>query len=149
MCVYVASEETGDFLVYPEQDLPDGYDPRERPWYKDSMAMSEKTQISEPYIDAFTGGVIVTITHTLVDGSGVFGMDLSLEALSKLTDGIKIGSQGYPIVLSAEGNYLVHPEIAPGTKAEGRWVQSLLEKTMARQQKAVIKLILQRMEKRG
>ncbi|MEH7389834.1 methyl-accepting chemotaxis protein [Bacillus sp. JJ1474] len=128
MVVYIGLEENGDFFSYPEQDLPDGYDPRKRPWYIGSKAKSNETFITEPYIDAFTGGVIVTIAHTLEDGSGVFGMDLSLEALNKLTDGIKIGKNGYPILISAEGNYLVHPEIEAGEKAEGSWVQPLLEK---------------------
>ncbi|WNS75236.1 methyl-accepting chemotaxis protein [Bacillus sp. DTU_2020_1000418_1_SI_GHA_SEK_038] len=128
MVVYVALEENGDFLAYPEQDLPDGYDPRVRPWYIGAKAQSGEPLITEPYIDAFTGGVIVTIAHALEDGSGVFAMDLSLQALNKLTEGIKIGKAGYPILLSAEGNYLVHPKIEAGTKEEGSWVQSLLEK---------------------
>ncbi|MBU8880863.1 methyl-accepting chemotaxis protein [Bacillus sp. FJAT-29790] len=123
-----AGTEMGEFMVYPPTDLPEGYDARKRPWYIEAKPMKGKAIITEPYVDAFTGNVLVTIAQELKDGSGVIGIDLNLDAVTEVTSGIKIGKDGYPIVLSAEGNYLVHPTEETGAKAEGSWVQPLLEK---------------------
>ncbi|KAB2336833.1 methyl-accepting chemotaxis protein [Cytobacillus depressus] len=123
---FVGSEE-GEFILYPNHKMPDGYDARKRDWYTLAKAASGRTIVTEPYKDAFTGDILVTVAHALEDGTGVFGIDLSLEALRSLTEGIKIGNKGYPVILSADGNYLVHPEFEPGTKAEGSWVQPVLE----------------------
>jgi methyl-accepting chemotaxis protein len=125
--IYIGSEKK-DFLIYPHQDVSADYDPRERPWYIEAKKKEGQTIITEPYIDAFTGKVLITIAQTLNDGSGVIGIDLDLDALKNVTSGIKIGREGYPAILSAQGMYLVHPTEKPGTKIKGSFVKKLLEK---------------------
>ncbi len=55
--------------MWPADELPEGYDPRERPWYKDAVAAKAST-LTEPYQDAASGKLIVTVaTPLLRDGS--------------------------------------------------------------------------------
>ncbi|WP_147475006.1 MULTISPECIES: hypothetical protein [Pseudomonas syringae group] len=42
--------EKGEFLTFPSSKMPDGYDPRARPWYKNAVAAAGTT-ITEPYMD--------------------------------------------------------------------------------------------------
>ena len=123
-----AGSELGNLLIYPSADLPAGFDARTRPWYIKAKSMDGKAIITEPYVDAISGEVLVTIAQKLKDGSGVIGIDLSLSALKEITNGIKIGRDGYPFVISAEGRYLVHPTKKPGTMASGTWVKPMLSK---------------------
>lgn len=124
---YVASEK-GSLLIYPRADLPAGFDPRTRPWYTQAKAKNGMTIMTEPYIDQVSGNVIITVARQLQDGSGVLGFDINLSDLKNITAGIKIGNSGYPAILSASGNYLVHPAAKPGSKAKGSWVKPLLQK---------------------
>jgi methyl-accepting chemotaxis protein len=120
--------ESGEFLIKPTQKMPDGYDARERPWYKDALASNGKVVVTEPYVDAFTGQILITVAQQLKDGSGVVGIDISLDAMKNMAHGIKIGDHGYPSILSSSGKYLVHPTEKPGTQAKGDWVKPLINK---------------------
>jgi methyl-accepting chemotaxis protein len=48
----------------PKDELPTGYDPRTRSWYKDAMA-ADGTTLTEPYFDASTHQLMVTIATQL------------------------------------------------------------------------------------
>ncbi len=125
--VYIASEQ-GDLIIRPQAELPPGFDARTRPWYLQAKAAKGKTIITEPYVDKVSGSVLVTIAKQFNDGSGVVGIDLSLNALKEVTGDIKIGRNGYPFIVSGKGYYLVHPAEKIGTKGTGSWVTPLLEK---------------------
>ncbi|MCD5410104.1 MAG: hypothetical protein LRZ93_00410, partial [Clostridiales bacterium] len=51
--VYIGTK-TGDFHIYPDVELPAGFDPRVRPWFE---AAKEKGALvwTKPYIDASSG----------------------------------------------------------------------------------------------
>jgi methyl-accepting chemotaxis protein len=125
--IYVGLE-SGEFLIKPTQKMPDGYDARERPWYKEAKANNGKVVVTEPYLDAFTGQILITVAQQLKDGSGVVGIDISLDAMKNMVNGIKIGDHGYPAILSSSGKYLVHPTEKPGAQAKGDWVKPLINK---------------------
>src|SRR3989344_5693617 len=72
---YLGSAD-GSFTMRPSSEMPAGYDPRTRPWYKDAMAAGTTT-LTEPYVDAATGALIITIA-TPAQSAGVVGGDLSL-----------------------------------------------------------------------
>jgi len=104
---YLGSSE-GDFTMRPEDDMPEGYDPRTRPWYKDAMAAGGTT-LTEPYVDAATGNLIITIA-TPAKSAGVVGGDLSLKTLVQIINSLDFGGIGYAFLVSADGKILVHPE---------------------------------------
>jgi methyl-accepting chemotaxis protein len=100
--------ENGDFTMRPDADMPEGYDPRTRPWYKDAMAAGGST-LTEPYVDAATGELIITIA-TPAKPAGVVGGDLSLQTLVDIINALDFDGIGYAFLVSADGKILVHPD---------------------------------------
>ncbi|MDH0142037.1 methyl-accepting chemotaxis protein [Aquipseudomonas alcaligenes] len=97
----------GSFTMRPDSEMPDGYDPRTRPWYKDAMSAGDST-LTEPYVDAATSKLIITIA-TPAGSSGVVGGDLSLDTLVQIINSLDFDGIGYAFLLSADGKILVHP----------------------------------------
>jgi methyl-accepting chemotaxis protein len=120
--------ESGEFFISPTVEMPAGYDARTRPWYKEAKEKNGSAIVTEPYLDAATGQVLITVAQELKDGSGVVGIDISLAAMKHMAGDIKIGETGYPLILSSKGNYLVHPTEKVGSTAKGDWVKTLINK---------------------
>ena len=97
----------GSFTMRPDEQMPEGYDPRTRPWYKDAMSAGGST-LTEPYVDAATSKLIITIA-TPAGSSGVVGGDLSLDTLVQIINSLDFDGIGYAFLLSADGKILVHP----------------------------------------
>jgi methyl-accepting chemotaxis protein len=100
--------ESGDFTMRPDEEMPADYDPRVRPWYKDAMAAGGTT-LTEPYVDAATGELIITIA-TPARPAGVVGGDLSLQTLVNIINALDFDGIGYAFLVSADGKVLVHPD---------------------------------------
>ncbi|MBF6029993.1 methyl-accepting chemotaxis protein [Pseudomonas sp. P115] len=110
MATYVG-DSTGAFTIRPDTKMPDGFDPRVRPWYKGAQSSNGST-LTEPYIDAATGQLIISIaTPSTKAGQsiGVVGGDLSLQTLVDNIGALKFGGRGYAFLVSADGKVLVHP----------------------------------------
>ena len=110
---YLGSAE-GNFTMRPDDAMPPGYDPRTRPWYKDAVA-SGKTTLTEPYVDAATNTLTLTVaTPASKNGKslGVVGGDLTLETLVKIVNSLNFDGMGYAFLVSADGKVLVHPDKA-------------------------------------
>ncbi|KDR94993.1 methyl-accepting chemotaxis protein [Peptoclostridium litorale DSM 5388] len=109
--VYYATQE-GTLHVYPEVDLPEGFDPRERPWYKDGMQTQDTAAWTNPYKDAVSGKTLVSVVKAVIDESGktvgVAGMDIDLSTISKGISKSKIGSTGYICMTDPSGIMLAH-----------------------------------------
>ncbi|CAM3843529.1 methyl-accepting chemotaxis protein [Mesobacillus zeae] len=129
VAIYVGTEK-GEMLRAPAKQYDPGYDPRKRPWYTFAMENKGDTVITEPYLGASTGSVLVTVAQTVKDGSGVIAIDLNMDAIKESADDIKIGKKGYPFVVSVEGNYIVHPTEPAGKKSK-MFTHSMLGKDHA------------------
>ena len=46
----------GTIEYYPDGELPEGYDPRDRPWYEAGMDSEGEVRWTAPYEEAITGG---------------------------------------------------------------------------------------------
>lgn len=121
-------DETGNMLTATGAKLPDGYDPRQRPWYQAAMKTPDKSIITDPYIDAFTGNVIVGVAKALPDRSGVLGIDIQLTALNETVKQAKIGTNGYMTILDANHKLLIHPTGTPGSDMTAPWIGDLYAK---------------------
>lgn len=111
MFTYFGSKD-GTMTMYPNDPLPEGYDPRERPWYKDAVNAKSST-LTEPYEDASTGNLIVTVTTPVIDGSnvvGVAGGDIEITVLGDLVRSVDLGGIGYAFLVNDQGTILIHPD---------------------------------------
>lgn len=87
------------------------YDPRARPWYKTAVAKGG-TVITEPYVDAETGKLVVTIATPVVKDNqliGVVGSDVTIESIVTTVKSIKTTPDSYAF-LSVDGKIIAHPD---------------------------------------
>lgn len=107
---YLGTAE-GGFIQHPREELPADYDPRDRPWYTDSVSAGGST-LTEPYRDP-TGALVMTVATPVQHHgrlAGVVGGDLSLETLVKLINSVDFGGLGHAFLVSGDGQVLVTPE---------------------------------------
>ncbi len=105
--------ESGKFAIYPEATMPEGYDAKQRAWYKAALEHRGQVVITPPYQDAVTGDTVVGIVQTVEkDGQivGVVGMDCTLTTLAERISQKKIGNTGYVFISEVSGNILAHPQ---------------------------------------
>ncbi|MGN7471831.1 methyl-accepting chemotaxis protein [Brevibacillus sp. SAFN-007a] len=122
--VYIG-EENGKMMMATDAKLSDDFDPRKRPWYQAAMAQPDKTIITDPFIDAVTGNVVVGLAKALSDRSGVLGIDIQLTTLNETVKQAKIGEKGYLSLLDANRKLLLHPTGTAGADVTHPWVDSL------------------------
>lgn len=89
----------------------DGWEFFERPW---SVCTSIGTTIlTEPYVDASTGQMILSAVSPVFDSNGealgVAGMDITMEQITEVMAQHKIGKTGFIMLLSADGLVIYHP----------------------------------------
>lgn len=84
----------------------------ERAWYK--AVEKEKTILTDAYVDASTGNVILSAATPVYDQSGqniigVAGVDVALDHINEVLSEYKIGNNGFVILATSEGNVIYHP----------------------------------------
>ena len=117
MGAYLGNKD-GTFIIRPDSKMPDGYDPRARPWYKSAQSTSGSA-LTEPYIDLASGQLVISIVDSVLkDGQniGVVGGDLSLQVITDSLNALDFNGMGYAFLVSADGKILVHPDKALAMK---------------------------------
>jgi PAS domain S-box-containing protein len=90
---------------------PNGYDPRNRPWYRRAVAVGDMS-FTTPYIDLVTNKMVIALVKPLIaDGQivGVMGADTVLDSLVQNVLNLKVGESGYGFIVERNGTILVHP----------------------------------------
>lgn len=103
---------SGEMIMFPNSELPEGYDPRKRPWYEDAAKAGDST-LTEPYADASTGELIVTVTTPIMkEGTllGVVGGDIQIGILGDIVRSLDLGGIGYAFLMNDQGTVLIHPD---------------------------------------
>lgn len=110
--IYIYTEDK-NFHIYPSVELPEGYDPTEREWYKKAIKQKSLTW-TEAYTDAESGKMTISaavpVYNTFNNNEfvGVLAIDINLETLANEINNIKVGKRGYPIILDSNGIALTH-----------------------------------------
>ncbi len=104
------------------------YDPRLRPWYRGAVR-SEGTFWTDPYVfitDKMQVGI--TAAHPLYTGdgdlAGVMSCDVELEALSAFLRGLRVGQNGFGMLVNREGGIVCHPDTEKAVVEEGDGVRT-------------------------
>jgi len=102
----------GSYILRPYEAMPDDYDARTRPWYKDALS-ADGTTLTEPYLDATLNELVVTVATPVKSGqgaTGVVGGDLGLKTLVDMLNALDFDGMGYAFLVSGDGKVLVHPD---------------------------------------
>lgn len=124
----------GKTILIPEQQLPEGFDPRKRPWYINA-SLSNDFIITDPYEDAIKkGNFIVTFAKAVKDKStnniiGVVALDINLSTLSELVKSIQIGNSGYITIIDKNGTIIAdkNKDMLNKTSKEVPYIDAILK----------------------
>ena len=87
------------------------FNPRERPWYLETMANKTDITFVKPYVDLQTGTAMMTITGLLEDGKSIVAIDVSLREVQEITEHIGDAAEGgIGMVLDNEGGVVAHTD---------------------------------------
>lgn len=92
-------------------DVPEGLIVTERDWYKAAVAADGKMICTDPYIDANTGSLVVTVAKIIKKGSELFcvvGADVTIDELVAKCSEFKIYDNSYTFLVSTAGDFIVH-----------------------------------------
>lgn len=94
--------------------VPDAdYEPTQRPWYIDAVAAAGRIAVVDPYVDAQTGTMMITLAKALGDGSAVVAMDISMERLQTITENLAAKNSsdgGIQMVLDTDFRVIAHSD---------------------------------------
>ncbi|MBJ7539979.1 methyl-accepting chemotaxis protein [Marinomonas transparens] len=117
----------------PTSSLPEGYDPRVRPWYKKALESSE-VQFTKPYVDAASGDLIISAAKSVgadQNLKGVVGADMSLQSVIDGVLKVKFQEKSLVFLVNKEGLLIAHPDqsliLKPITEALGYDLPTLMK----------------------
>ena len=100
----------------PELFFPEGYDPTTRGWYKGAVESAGKMFFSDVYVDASTGGLVVTFSQAVYKNNqidGVVSFDYPLTDLQTIVSELRHEENDLSFILSPAGNYFMHEIYTP------------------------------------
>jgi len=102
--------ENGSFVRSHKRNRPTKYDPRLRPWYVLAKANPGTTMVTDPYRSVTSTDINVGIVTALLDDRGqvygVVGIDVTLANLTDYINQVKVGLDGYMVLLDSNGTVL-------------------------------------------
>lgn len=101
-------------ILIINSEVGDDYDPCERGWYIEAKS-ADDVIVTDPYVDAFTGRMIITVAAPLHDENGniagVCGADITMEELVSVVDALK-ADDGYGFLVDSDRCFVTHPNEA-------------------------------------
>ncbi len=110
---------TGIYAFVRGEDYVDGsgwipgkdYDASTRPWYVNAIKNNAEVTLIDPYMDADTHTIMMSIAKGLKDGKSVVSMDISLERIQKITEeAVKDSTSDYELILDSRNMVVAHSD---------------------------------------
>ncbi|AKJ26965.1 methyl-accepting chemotaxis protein [Caldimonas brevitalea] len=92
--------------------LPADYDPTARPWYQQAVKAG-KVVVTEPYLDAGTGKLVVTFAAPVMAGQqvqAVIAGDVALDSVIANVTAVHPTPASYAFLLNSAGQLIAHPD---------------------------------------
>lgn len=87
---------------------PEDYVPTEREWYIAAKEAGGKATIVPPYLDAQTNTVMFSVSQLLSDGESVVSLDIALNEVQTITEGMTMNGMGYGFIMDSTGLIIAH-----------------------------------------
>lgn len=110
---YLAWETDKVGMVCSVFPVGDDYVAQSRGWYQSAKA-TKKTIVTDPYIDAITGKIVITVASPLLSSDkdstvlGVCGLDIEIGELVSVCRALKADEGGYAVLVDASDNIVAH-----------------------------------------
>lgn len=79
---YVNGEYVDGSLWEPEP----GYNPVERPWYTEAIAANGDMVLVNPYLDLYSGSIVMTLSQSIPEHDCVIAVDVTLERIQEIIE---------------------------------------------------------------
>ena len=111
---YFGWEKDGKFSIGSKWREPSDFDARNRPWYKEAVAVPKgSVAFTRPYRDVVTGKTVLTASKAIYDKGGkllgVAGSDVDIAGISDFVVGSTILGQGTGALVLGDGLIVAHP----------------------------------------
>lgn len=81
---------------------------RQRDWYIAAKEADGKATIVPPYLDAQTNTIMFSVSQLLSDGESVLSLDVALNEVQTITEGMTINDMGYGFIMDDTGLIIAH-----------------------------------------
>ncbi|MDD6429388.1 MAG: methyl-accepting chemotaxis protein [Lachnospiraceae bacterium] len=113
--LYIAySDNTVFMMTGSEEKLPSDFKVVDRQWYKDAANSGSKVAVSDPYVDASTGQLLITIScqikNTQGNTAGVIAEDFALSKQDSVLKSINFKDGESAFLLDRSHNYMCRYE---------------------------------------
>ena len=98
----------GEYLDGVGWEPPADFVPKERDWYIAAAKEPGQPVIVQPYVDAQTHTVMISVAYMLSDGDSVVSLDIALNKIQNITENIRIGGVGYGFIMDDAGLIIAH-----------------------------------------
>lgn len=128
-------EATGKHHATVEK-IPNGFDPRTRPWYKEAVSANGNIIVTQPYEDVNKAGrYVITLSKIVKNNegqvSGVVGTDITLDTLSDKVSSVKVGENGFTTIIDSNGNIIASKDkslVGKNSKDES-WINGVTKES--------------------
>jgi signal transduction histidine kinase/DNA-binding response OmpR family regulator len=92
---------------------PDDYYQTDRPWYDGAIKAAGEISISEPYVNAYSNEITITLSRQIFDNSGnslgIICLNIELERIEQYVVNTQFVEGGYGFLLSENIMIIAHP----------------------------------------
>jgi len=107
--------QPGGFAVFGSGWKPESnWDNTQRPWFIEAKKAAGAITFSEPYVDADTNDIIITLSMTVFNGAqdiGVIANDVRVNVLSDIVNSMVSYPQQEIYIVNADGLFITHDDI--------------------------------------
>ncbi len=104
-CIGGAYYDGGGWVPEP------GYEPKTRPWYTKAVANHGEVTLIDPYVDAQSGVVMMSLAKMLGDNESVISMDIYLDGIQEITESaVSSGATDMEMILDSRGMVIAHSD---------------------------------------
>ena len=104
----------GEFLDGTLWIPPADYIPESRPWYIGALEKNGEVFYSDPYIDARTNEMCLTLSRLVTDQNGksfgIIAIDVYITTLTDYVGSLRLMDSGYGLLLDSNRTIVVHPD---------------------------------------
>ncbi|MCR4989457.1 MAG: response regulator [Lachnospiraceae bacterium] len=101
----------GNFYDGLEWEPGDDFIPTERPWYKEAINHNGEIALVDPYLDLYTGEVVMTLAKSTPHNEGVVALDVTLERIQEIIESnLRDNSSTITMVVTSSGFVVGHSD---------------------------------------